>query len=67
MRFENKDDQKQLIKLQKKLKREYKILDNLTLELYESDTYKYCKVKESMLKIILEIEELKIRGLINES
>mgnify|MGYP003290262526 CR=1 FL=1 len=66
MRCENKDDQKQLLRIQKKLKREYKVLDNILHELYESDTYKYRKVKESMIKLILEIEELKIRGLINE-
>ena len=66
MRCENKEDQKQLLRIQKKLRREYKVLDNILHELHESDTYKYRKVKESMIKLILEIEELKIRGLLIE-
>ena len=66
MRKETTQDKESLIKIDKTLRICFKELQGVCYGLDSVDSKKYQTIKDSILKTILKIEELKIRGLLDE-
>lgn len=66
MRKETTQDKESLIKVDKTLRICFNELQNVCYGLDGVDARKYNVIKDSLMKTILKIEELKIRGLLDE-